>query len=234
MAFNPLSLSPALWLSDTGSNAAQWDDLSGNGRHATQATGASQPSIVTSALNGRQVRRFDGVNDFLATANVSNFSSYTFFAVASATNWNPSAYKSLASHGYVTGLNGTSGVAFFNIAGSSLAGWSPNDGTTFGDGFSLGQNPRAAGPLSSGSDYRIVTSILSRGWINGNRFTTRFENSTGSIDAFNLPLRISGWSSTEFWGGDIAEIIILNYNATESQRKSVERYFSRKYAISIT
>jgi hypothetical protein len=36
-AFKPLSLSPApaLWLSDTGSDASVWPDLSGNGRNAT-------------------------------------------------------------------------------------------------------------------------------------------------------------------------------------------------------
>ena len=63
--FNPLSLSPALWLSDTGSDPSVWPDLSGNGRNATQATSTQRPAIVTGAQNGRQVRRFDGTDDFL-------------------------------------------------------------------------------------------------------------------------------------------------------------------------
>ena len=66
--FNPLSLSPAIWLSDTGSDAGTWPDLSTNGRHATQATENQQPAIVSGARNGRQVRRFDGSNDVLAFA----------------------------------------------------------------------------------------------------------------------------------------------------------------------
>jgi len=50
-AFNPLSLSPALWLSDTGSDASVWPDISGNGRNATQAVALNHPAIVTGALN---------------------------------------------------------------------------------------------------------------------------------------------------------------------------------------
>ena len=61
--FNPLTLAPAFWLSDTGSSAGTWPDISGNGRDFVQGTGVFQPAIVTNAINGRQIRRFDGSND---------------------------------------------------------------------------------------------------------------------------------------------------------------------------
>jgi hypothetical protein len=238
--FSPLSLNPALWLSDTGSSAGQWDDISGNGRHATQATSANQPAIVTGALNGRQVRRFDGSNDFLSTANVQSFASYTMFAVAQASQWRftSGGYRTLAVHGYGLSFTpiDTTGVDLFVLAGSSFADWLAGDALSFGDGFASSQNPRSIGPMVSGSDYRIISSLISSGFINGVRYTTRVENATGAIDSFARPFRIGASiaaTPSELWSGDMAEIIILPYTATTVQRQTVERYLSNKYAITI-
>lgn len=71
--FDPLSLSPALWLdaSDTatitatGGQVSQWRDKSGNSRHVSQSTGTAQPQQVASVLNGNSVVQFDGADDYL-------------------------------------------------------------------------------------------------------------------------------------------------------------------------
>jgi hypothetical protein len=63
---------PDIWLDasdlsalvSAGSTASQLTDKSGNGRHATQATGANQPTIST--LNGVQALSTDGTNDMMA------------------------------------------------------------------------------------------------------------------------------------------------------------------------
>lgn len=47
---------------ETAGAVAQWDDQSGNGRHAVQATGANQP-IAGTTLAGMPRLRFDRVND---------------------------------------------------------------------------------------------------------------------------------------------------------------------------
>jgi hypothetical protein len=45
---------------------SQWDDLSGNGRHYTQATGAAQPAYgATAGPNSTPALTFDGVDDAL-------------------------------------------------------------------------------------------------------------------------------------------------------------------------
>jgi uncharacterized protein YjdB len=51
-----------------GSTVSQWNDKSGNGRHATQGTASAQPAYTASGLNGRPVLTFDSTNDFLGTA----------------------------------------------------------------------------------------------------------------------------------------------------------------------
>ena len=64
---------------------SQWDDRSGNGKHATQATAANQPTFQTSELNGNPVVRFDGSNppnaDFLSAGSVAVSQPITFVAV---------------------------------------------------------------------------------------------------------------------------------------------------------
>lgn len=69
-AFNPFDYGTVVaWYSDTGSDPSIWPDLSGNGNDATQATMSKQPAIVPGALNGLQVRSFDGVDDLLLLAS---------------------------------------------------------------------------------------------------------------------------------------------------------------------
>jgi hypothetical protein len=96
--FSPLSLSPALWLdaSDAGTlwnattggslvapggHIARWEDKSGNARHATQGTSGQQPTRQTAVRNGRDVVRFDGTNDFLATVAFGGNQTWTRFVV---------------------------------------------------------------------------------------------------------------------------------------------------------
>ncbi len=82
-AFDPASLSPSLWLKGDGvlwqdsarATAAvadgdpvgSWDDASGNGRHAQQATSMKRFLLKTGAngLNALPVLRSDGVDDTL-------------------------------------------------------------------------------------------------------------------------------------------------------------------------
>src|SRR5689334_23711794 len=66
-------------------------DVSGVGRHLTQATGGLQPLLKKAAngINGQNVIRFDGSNDVVYRANtgiIQNVSIATFFIVCKATN----------------------------------------------------------------------------------------------------------------------------------------------------
>ena len=69
----PSDISTALWLdaADTSTitqslgDVSQWDDKSGNNRHAVQATGTAQPSATANTINSKTVITFDGSNDFM-------------------------------------------------------------------------------------------------------------------------------------------------------------------------
>lgn len=64
-----------------------WDDLSGNGRHAIQATAGLRPLYKTGAQNGRVGVLYDGVDDVLTTAAVS-YGAFTMFAAIKMTTAN--------------------------------------------------------------------------------------------------------------------------------------------------
>jgi hypothetical protein len=218
--FSPLDLGPALWLSDTGSDPAQWDDLSGNGRHATQATLANQPAIVTSALNGRQVRRFDGLDDVLRLDIGSEMSQPVFiFAVARKIS-NPVQFNGRVIDARPTEEGGD---LFLPLAVSNNGNFVWNFGTDLQPNIQFGTTDAIYSVLAAGSNSQIRTNgSISASGNPGNRGLQRFI-SVGGI----------GHNLLRCFNGDIAEIIIFPTALSTAERQKVELYLSQKYAIAL-
>ena len=234
--FSPLSLGPALWLSDTGSNAGQWDDLSGNGRHATQANDAFRPAIVSGAMNGRQVRRFSGATSFLSVSDraiLRNCPGATVFAVFSLSSVAAGAKLFFSCSTGTAGLwliNVGSNGAQFVYAGRRLA-TDVNVSTLFG---SASLNV----PYIYSATYNYAAATRSARTSNGGSHVDPAFQTPGNSENLNAgddPSigRLTNGTGGQF-AGDVAEIIVLPYAATTAQRQSVERYFSLKYNITLT
>lgn len=72
----------------TGHAVASWaDGKTSRGRHATQSTSAKRPTLVLDAQNGRPALRFDGVDDYLATASYTRSSPLSLFLVLRQQSW---------------------------------------------------------------------------------------------------------------------------------------------------
>lgn len=229
VAFNPLSLSPALWLSDTGSNSAQWDDLSGNGRHATQAIGANQPAIVTGALNGRQVRRFDGVNDTIGRTNtplIGNIAGYTIFHVYS--------YRSLPNVNLgAFGIRYTGAATVFldsKVAASSS--YRTGYRRLTGDAFSFFDLGVAATGFSIKCHVMNFVGGVGQMLLNGSSLGTAAIPSGNTADVINdfwVGVNASGLS--DFAPIDSAEILVFPTALSTENRRRIEGYLSSKYNI---
>jgi hypothetical protein len=215
-SFDPLSLSPALWLSDTGSDPSAWSDLSGNARHATQATVAWQPAIVSAAINGKQVRRFDGGNDNFgfASAFMSGSSAGTAFYVYKAA-FDPATTGSGAP---LSGWGSSGSASHFPFTdGNVYEGFGTTSRKSCGNPTPSLTSPRIISNVSAANDWRL--------YIDGSLF---FSTATNTV----------GWGATPSIGtasnsvnGDIAEVYILPYAATTTQRQDVESWLNTKYAI---
>lgn len=122
----------ALWLDPAdpsafsfGTGISEWRDKSSNGRNATQATGANQPTLAAAALNGLPLVRFDGLNDILianfgAALQVTNF-SHTWLMVRRGTGTGDTYQPSLAGWDSAgTNVGGYHFIKSNNLFGASV------------------------------------------------------------------------------------------------------------------
>jgi hypothetical protein len=239
-AFSPLSLSPALWLSDTGSDAAQWEDISGNGRHALQETPARRPAIITAELNGRQVRRFDGLNDFMGLAtglnllrNVSGASSFCVWKYNVVPN----------SGAFIIPLTITTESSI--SAGRLSVGTNLITTKHFIGGRRLDSDSfqRVDSIVNVGDSPFIQTGIVNFAsrtlaqFINGSAqgSSSTFQSAGNTSDTDSLAINIGSHTGTSNFGNmDIAEILVFSAALSTADRQRVELYLSNKWAIALS
>jgi len=86
--WSPSLITTALWLdaadattiAESGGSISQWNDKSGNSRHAIQATSGNRPTVSTGGLNSKNVIAFNGSSQWFS--NISSYTGQCFIAVA--------------------------------------------------------------------------------------------------------------------------------------------------------
>jgi hypothetical protein len=224
----------------SGSTVSDWTDRSRSGYTASQSTEANKPSLEYAVQGGSNIVRFDGAGDILLTTSYALPSKVSLISVAKADAWQQaSKYRPIATHAYIPATSGSFGFGFGYLAPGSFSDWLQYDIIFIGSGYGSSQYPRAIGPISSGSDFRIITATLgstvARGWSNGVKVTTRIE-STGSTAAITNQFTIGGQkgSADDFWDGDIGCISYFHSEISDALRKRIEHSggFSWKIACS--
>lgn len=221
--FNPLTLSPALWLDGadastmfdattggslvaTDGSIARWEDKSGNGRHATQGTVLSRPQRKDSILNGRGCVRFDGSNDAMGTS-FSMSPSYCIFLVSLSRAAGSSQRILQASTGNVAFDPSRASASCFINAMVRNASW-------------VAANSVALSTLTaySGQNYQLLS--------NGTDVTA------GAFSAAAWgTLMLNGTASRpEYSNCDMFELIITG-QLTVAQRQQMETYLREKWGI---
>ena len=210
-----------------GSAVARWEDQSGNSRHITQSTLASQPILKTAIQNGKNIIRFDGTNDILrrSGAFVHAQGAATIFVVVSA---NSGASDRLVVEGRTTATNPlympiiSANATLFQVLYRLDNGTIPLNNVSFGTAF-------------NGTGFKLVCAVDSgtnfAGFIN--KVTTNNQNysrGTVTLDTF----AIGGWATTierDFFPGDVAEVVIYNTALGTTDRQLVEDYLYSKWGI---
>jgi hypothetical protein len=213
-----------LWLdaSDTstitlnGSDVSQWDDKSGTGNHATQGTAANQPEYVTSAQNGLNGVRFDGVAEHMVTTNTLTTTDETVVIVAN----------------YDSGATGDRSPLGADIQGYSLR---DRGGTMewIVTGFTEGVDALRNTTPDWGTTATVVTGFRSQ---TDNIMTLR-KDGTQSETTTHTGGNLSGVKMTigtrsaalELWQGDILEIVQYSTRLTLAQILVLESYMSAKW-----
>lgn len=224
-----IALGPTLFLDadsisgSDGDSIATWADESGNSRNFTQSTAGYKPLLkkTTNGINGHNVLRFDGSDDFLQPAANRN----TFIAVGAHTIW--LVYKIFAIT--TDGTNAWSNEAaiadeseYFGYYFRSSVG-----AIAYIDDGSV----RSASKAISTS-VAIITKWRHTGGnqymsINGGSEATSAAGNVGGTDS-QLILG-SGNEDGEEAQIDIAELIIFNSALSAANQSVVDRYLRLKY-----
>ena len=212
----------AMWLdaADTttitlnGPTVSQWNDKSGNGRHAVQANAANQPTFTTNALNSLPVITFDSLND-------------DGFSLSGTTIPVPKdAFSVSQGYGYLyssSNPDDDSRIAYTssNLLYWSTAGNSPADSSTplrnvndvFIEHYS-GQNTSLNEVYINGSVSQSFTTTSA--WVSDNRFN-------------QIGLRWGDTTGLPTWNGIISEVIFTSSLLSEADRQRVEGYLAWKW-----
>lgn len=209
-----------------------WQDSSGMGNHATQATISQRPVVTANAINGLPALTFTRSSSqqlFLPTSSfqgMSDLSNFTFLAVAKWTGG--------TSSGIFGGYRGTnssnSGSLVFEIIQStgSLRLRIPNsiDSTSTAAvtlnqwsllGATLDQTAAKATILRDGSILAESAGLA------GTTLLANYQR---------LPIG-SSFDNSRTFGGQIAEVILYNRAISSLERASLERHFAQKYGLTV-
>ncbi|MBC7544659.1 MAG: DUF11 domain-containing protein [Candidatus Sericytochromatia bacterium] len=221
--FAPTDLGPTLklWLdaadastvSLSGSNVTQWNDKSGNSRHAVQAIGVSQPSYdaTTKSLV------FNGSSSYMTdplTPNNLGSTAATLFAVVKPAVAPTNYLGMLFWRGTATGLN-------FNPSGRIGYHWMDNPATyswTGGPAPIVGSNQVV--DLTVAPASQIVT-------LNGTDYTNTFAigalSGTTSLNVGQDP------AGGRYFNGTMSEVIICDTTLSLTDRQKVEGLLAWKW-----
>ena len=219
----PIIQTSTLWLdaADTSSNSIQlgsgnvqtWKDKSGNGNDVSQSAGGSRPSPVANGLNGLQTLSFDGTHDHLESSTVNIPQPISVFTVLKLTGG--SGDKRVFS-----GQSSASRAILSMAETSKLSLWS---GSWASSNF---PTPSATefvtiGAIFDGSNSQLILNGSAQSGLN-----------PGTQGLTSGLLIGANWNhSNEFFGGQIAEIIIFNKHSSQTEREEVEGYLAHKWGL---
>jgi len=232
--WNPSMISTALWLDAADASTvttvsgavSQWNDKSGNNRHATQSDATRRPAFTSSALNGYSALTFDGTNDGLTCGDAFHSANLLIFAVAKTSN--AAAEQNIATKWNGTGsqrefifrFRSTNKVgAFFSFDGTSVNSNSLDTTGTAGTGWSMGGAVRNGTALTVSLNGSQNSSTLA---------SSSLFNSTTPLDiGYSSP---AGTDVFEPLNGQIATVVIAT-NPSLADLQKLEGWAAHKYGL---
>lgn len=230
-AFSPLDVSPALWLdaadaatiTESGGRVSQWNDKSGNSRHATQASGTAQPYTGVNTLNAKNVLTAQAAGQYLTTPSWAH--STTWFAIA-VVRQPVAAYANVVAL-WDTGAYQAFMMKYTNIANQMQVSVYDNTNTP---------HPVTTG-ITSGSAFSIIATQYNasnvRLWDGGGVISTTNESFTAQ--SFTQPMTVfSRGGGSESLIGDIAELVVCEGTLpTIAERGKLFGYLAPKWGITL-
>lgn len=223
--------SNAASIASSGGAVSQWNDLSGNNRHASQATSAYRPTTGTTTQNGRNVIVFNGTTQFLlADASITS-NALTLFSVYRRYTNAAGAYSRLFSlfNSGGTDYDNTnsievhaSSVSFSGITPPLIGGYRNSaqiSGNTIAYNTSyLFSATLDGGAWSQNNSGVVTTGTTSTASLNVNKNNVGAGSLSGGGDAY-----FSGW---------FAEQLVYTRVLTATEISDTRAYLAAKWGVS--
>ena len=212
-----------LWLDATtiagladGDPVGTWPDMSGQGYDATQTTTSKKPTYKLAILNGLPVVRFDGTDDFLSTPRPEGTTVFTVVKYSSGARvWH---------------------VAANDVSRLYRAGQVYSSGQWIGNAEN---NPELLSGQADDGAFHIHSIVggINKYFIDGADTNATLGTNYGTSTASRMQIGCWAWGDDSFpdqyFGGDLAEMLIYNSALSDSDRQQVEQYLSMKWGIAL-
>ncbi|MCB0397003.1 MAG: T9SS type A sorting domain-containing protein [Flavobacteriales bacterium] len=217
------SASNVLWLDanylglSNNNPVSTWTDRSGNANNATQA-GSLRPLFQTNRVNGKPTIKFDGTDDYMLLGTNLDQADATIFIVGDGSGL--SGYRYLCS----------TKKWFINARHSGGRQWGFNQGTFISSGIQL-----------FGGTWNVLTCIVRNGSTTVNMWTNGAFGASGTRGSFaSIPKTVIGAYSADgstfsgHYQGELAEVIVYNFELNSAQRTLVRNYLGSKYGRGVS
>lgn len=212
----------------SGSNVTQWSDLSNSGNHASQATGANRPTLVTNAVNSLPAIAFNGSSQYLqCPTGLADFTAGAsiFFVTKPTSIINNARFFDFAN-----------GTANNNIYLSEATSPAASASLFVYNSSTASSVNSTANKLTAGS-YQLLEANHS-GAGSASIYTNNALDNSGTVLNITNISRSGNYigidtakTAADSYSGQIAEILIYSKSLTDAQRASVESYLRAKYNV---
>lgn len=208
-----LDASDTASITSSGGLVTQWNDKSGEARHAT-AAGVNRPDTGINTLNGKNVLTFDGTNEGFDLASAITPTDSKQIAVFMVCKGHGLTLSNKTQEYYINLNPFTNDITWnFQFASETLA---VSRSTTAWEVISLLHINLGADDVAEGSVNGTVANSQNTAGLNTN-FTA-------------LGLEASGMASQGF-DGDIAEVIVVDGKVPTFERMRIEGYLAHKWGL---
>lgn len=202
----------------SGTSITQWNDKSGNNRHATQSVAANKPTYTANSLNGQAVVTFDGSNDSFSVPAFTGSRIQSTLVVFKTSNaaLNQHILDESNSLAYGGGLY----VRIVNTGKCRYWAQDANPVTDTTTSLTAGDYCILGGVEATSSRSIIFNGTVETTVVPSFTARTTANPSIGTSVLFGLP-----------FVGSIAEIIIVNTNLSTLNRQKTEGYLAWKWGL---
>ena len=194
-----------------------WQDGSGAGHNAQQPSSGNRPVLIETALNGKNVIRFDGEDDYLTSSSAGVMrAAYIVFRISSTqqmSNELGSLFGEYTKGHIAPDPRASSNVRGFSFDGNAGVSASYNlDGAAY-----VSANTNSNAQQWSYDTFHLVSAV----------FTSDVSLSDYKIGTLGGHFSVGQHQ----YGGDIAEIIVYSAELSAEEEEELEDYITSVWGI---